>query len=292
MNASSRYIRARVVNRVEFAGEVDGDAVAGPRRKRSPKQREIRRKLRKAFRLKKRIAHLRIRKPLGWKGAVRQAKTNLRIVMSDLKQLGWKPKKPRRALKPGEDEMDAALEDIPEPEPRDEDDDPDEELEEVPDAPETEGDGNWLDAHVGVWQPFKRKAPAPAAAAKSAARPAAPKRSVFDDLKRAFAPKWSKPVPLGEGAQIQTRPGQRAMVATVSPGLFIVQLVSDAAAKKIAGDNVGILPLVLYPLVKQRIQHKLAPKPAAAPAQPAAQPVATTAPAAAGVGCDGCREGS
>ncbi|MFZ5480636.1 MAG: hypothetical protein ACOZNI_27990 [Myxococcota bacterium] len=290
---SSRYIRARVVNRVEFAGELARDGVAGPRRKRSPKQREIRRKLRKAFRLKKRIAHLRIRKPLGWKGAVRQAKTNLRVVMSDLKLLGWKPKKPRRALKPGEDEMDAALEDIPEAEPADEDDDPDEELEELPDAPETEGDGNWLDAELGVW-PFKPKAKpgAPARPAASApAKPAAPKRNVLDTVKSAFAPKWSKPIPLGDGGQIQTRPGQRAMVATVSPGLFIVQLVSDAAVKKIAGDNVGILPLVLYPLVKQRIQQKLTPNPEGSPAQPA-PPAPGAAPTAAGVGCDPRRTGS
>lgn len=289
MSASSRFVPARVVGPVEFAG--DGDAVSGPRAKRSPKQRQIRRKLRKAHALKKRIAHLKIRKPLGWKGAVRQAKVNLRVVMSDLKMLGWKPKKPRRALKPGEDEMDAALEEIPEPEPRDEDDEPDEELEELPEAPATDGERNWLDQHVGAW-PFKpKKAVAPGAT------PAKPRRNVFDDLKRTFAPKWSKPVPLGDGAQIQTRPGQRAMVATVSPGLFIVQLVSDEAAKKIAGDNVGILPLVLYPLVKDKLRKALAPKaaPAAQPA-PAAAPAAApaqAAPAAAGMlGCDGCRDGS
>jgi hypothetical protein len=74
------------------------------------------------------------------------------------------------------------------------------------------------------------------------------------------------------------------MVATVSPGLFIVQLVSDDAAKKIAGDNVGVLPLLLYPLVKNQVQKALAPKPAAPAAQPAAAPAQ---PAAAGdLGCD------
>jgi hypothetical protein len=283
--SASRFIPARVVGPVEFAG--DGDAVSGPRKKRTPKQRQIRRKLRKAHALKKRIAHLKIRQPLGWKGAVRRAKVNLRVVMSDLKMLGWKPKKPRRALKPGEDEMDAALDEIPEPEPRDEDDDADEELEELPEAPETEGEPNWLDQHVGAW-PFRPKKAAP-----RAATPAKPRRNVLDDLKRAFASRWSAPVPLGDGARIQTGPGQRAMVATVSPGLFIVQLVSDAAAKKIAGDNVGILPLVLYPLVKQRIQQKLAPQPAAAPAPTAVPAQPAPAPAAAGLlGCDGCRDGS
>jgi hypothetical protein len=75
------------------------------------------------------------------------------------------------------------------------------------------------------------------------------------------------------------------MVATVSPGLFIVQVVSAAAARKIAGDNVGLLPLLLYPLVKNQVQKMLAPKPtaqpapAAAPAQPAPAPVASA-------GCD------
>ena len=284
---SSRFIHARVVGPVEFAG--DGDAVSGPRAKRSPKQRQIRRKLRKAHALKKRIAHLKIRQPLGWKGAVRQAKVNLRVVMSDLKMLGWKPKKPRRALKPGEDEMDAALDEIPEPEPRDEDDEPDEELEELPEAPATDGERNWLDQHVGAW-PFK-----PKKAASPAATPAKPKPNFFTSVKQAFAPKWSAPVPLADGARIQTAPGQRAMVATVSPGLFIVQLVSDAAAKKIAGDNVGILPLILYPLVKDKVRKALAPK-AAPAAQPAPAPAATPAqpaPAAAGtLGCDGCRDGS
>ena len=98
---------------------------------------------------------------------------------------------------------------------------------------------------------------------------------------------------LGENARIQTRTGQSAMITTVKPGLFIVQLVSDDAAKKIAGDNVGILPFVLYPLVKDSVQKALAPKPARpAPAPaPAAAPPAAPAPAAAGLGCDACRDG-
>ena len=77
------------------------------------------------------------------------------------------------------------------------------------------------------------------------------------------------------------------MVATVSPGLFIVQLVSDEAAKKVAGDNVGILPLLLYPLVKNQVQKALAPKPAPAARAPGAPAVAPAAPAP--VGCDDCR---
>jgi hypothetical protein len=273
--SNSRFIRARVVGAVEFAGESAHASVAGPRRKNTPKQRQIRAKLRRARFLKKRIAHLRIRKPLGWKGAVRQAKTNLRVVMSDLKMLGWKPKKPRRALRPGEDEMDAALDEIPE---READEPEDEEVDELPESPEAEpfeGEANWLDGYVGV---------------EPAAKPKKPKKKFFEEAGKLFAPKWSKPVPLGSGGQIQTRPGQRAMVATVSPGLFIVQLVSDDAAKRIAGDNVGVLPLLLYPLVKDKIQNAMAPKPAPsaqpAPASPpAAQPAA--APAARGdVGCD------
>jgi hypothetical protein len=263
MTASSRFIRARVVGRVEFAG--DGDAVvAGPRRKPSKKDRQIRRLLRKARALKKRIAHLRIRKPLGWKGAVKSAKTNLRVVMSDLKMLGWKPKRPARALKPGEDEMDAALDEIPEAEPGE----PDEDIEELPDAPEDAAstEGNWLDGYVGA-DPVKE-----------------PKKNLWQEAGKLLAAKWSAFVPLGDGARIQTKPGQRAMVATVRPGLFIVQLVSDVAAKKIAGDNVGVLPLLLYPLVKNQVQKALAPKPAATAAQPGAAPAQ---PAAAGdLGCD------
>jgi hypothetical protein len=256
MTRSSRYIHARVVDfsGPEFAGEV-----AGPR-KVSAKDRQIRRKLRGARALKRRVAHLRIRKPLGWKVAEKKAKINLRVVMFDLKALGWRPKRPSRARRPGEDEMDAALEDIPEAEPG-ELEEPDEGVEELPEASEDATEGNWLDAYVGA-EPAKR-----------------PLRELMRRAERFVAARWLKPVPLGSAAQIQTKPGQRAMVATVSPGLYIVQIVSDDAARKIAGDNVGILPLLLYPLVKNQVQKALAPRPA-----PAAQP----APAAP-VGCDDCR---
>jgi hypothetical protein len=260
-SSHGRFIRARVVDGPEFAGE----AVAGPRV--SAKDRQIRRKLRRARALKRRIAHLRVRKPLGWKGAVKKGKISLRVVMSDLRALGWAPKKPSRPVRPGEDEMDAAIDDIPEAEPG-ETEEPDEGVEDAPEA-DTEGEGNWLDQHVGA--EAKRR----------------PVRELLDRAGKLLAANWSKPVPLGEGGQIQTRPGQRAMVATVSPGLYIVQLVSDGAARRIAGDNVGILPLLLFPMVKNQIQKALAPPPAA-PVPPAPAPPAP-APAPAAVGCDGCR---
>ena len=265
MSASCRFIRARVVGAVEFAGESHAVSVAGPRRPLTPKQRQIRAKLRRARFLKKRIAHLRIRKPLGWKGAVRQAKINLRVVMSDLKMLGWRPKKARRPLRPGEDEMDATLDQIPEREP----DEPEEEeeLDELPESPEAEPfEGNWLDGYVGV---------------EPTAKPPKPKKKFFEEAGKLFAAKWGKQQPLGDAARIQAKAGHSAMVATVSPGLFIVQIVSDGAAKKIAGDNIGILPLLLYPMVKNQLQAQMAPK-----AAPAAQP-APAAPVAAGyLGCD------
>ena len=80
-----------------------------------------------------------------------------------------------------------------------------------------------------------------------------------------------------------------------SAGDVLNACTSDAAARKVAGDNVGILPLVLYPLVKSKVLQKLAPQPAAPAAQPAPAapaPAAQPAPAAAGVGCDGCRDRS
>ena len=278
MTASSRYIRARVVDfgAIDFAGDTQ---VAGPKRKLTKKDRQIRRLLRRARALKKRIAHLKIRQPLGWKGAVKNAKTNLRVVMSDLKQLGWKPKKPARALKPGEDEMDAALDDIPEAEPGEKDD---EDLEELPDAPDASDDvteGNWLDGYVGV------DAPAPARK---------PKKNLWEEAGKLFKAPWGPHKPLGDAARIQAKGGNQVMVATVSPGLFIVQVVSDAAAQKIAGDNVGILPLLLYPLVKNQVQKALAPQPAAPAAAPAGHPAPAAPPAAAGeFGCEGrpCRCG-
>lgn len=66
-------------------------------------------------------------------------------------------------------------------------------------------------------------------------------------------------------------------------------MVSDSAAKKIAGDNVGLLPLLLYPLVKQRVQSKLFP---GQPAQPQAEAPPAVAPNATPVGCEACRQRS
>ncbi len=265
MTPNSRFIRARIV---DFSGPNFAGEVAGPK-KLSAKDRQIRRKLRRARALKRRIAHLTIERPLLWKGAVKKAKVNLRVVMSDLRALGWKPKKPSRPRKPGEDETDAALDDIPEAEPG-ETEESDEGVEDAAEPADDEAatEGNWLDGYVGA-EPAKKR----------------PLRDLMQRAERFVAARWSKPVPLGTGAQIQTRPGQRAMVATVQPGLFIVQLVSDSAAKKIAGDNVGILPLLLYPLVKNQIQKALAPKPTAPaqPVQPAYPPAPVVAPTA---GCD------
>ncbi len=272
MSPSSRYVRARVVSSSEFrSAEFAGEAVAGAKRKLSAKERQIRKLLRRARKLKTRVRHLQIQHPLGWKRALSKAKVDLRLVLSDLKAAGWKPKKPTRARKPGEDETDAALDDIPEPEPGESDDGADE-GDDPADAPEAEpaAEGNWLDGYVGA-EPPKR-----------------PLRELLAKAGQLVTPRWSKPVALGTGAKIATRPGQRAMVATIQPGLFIVQLVSDQAAQRLAGDNVGILPLLLFPLVKKQVQKALAPQPAApAPAQPAAAvPAQPAAPAPADVGCD------
>ena len=271
--SNSRFIRARVVGPVEFAGESRRAIVSGPKRKLTAKDRQIRAKLRRARALKRRIAKLSAGHPLGWKAALRQAKRRLAVVMVDLRALGWKPKKPSRARKPGEDDMDAALDDIPEAEPG-ETEEPDEGIEDAPEPAEDETEGNWLDGYVGV---------------EPAAKPRKPKRNFLEEAGKLFAAKWGPHKPLGDAARIQAKAGQNAMVATVSPGLFIVQIVSDKAAKRIAGDNVGILPLLLYPLVKDKIQKALAPKPApAAHPAPAPAPAAPAAPApvAGYLGCD------
>ncbi|MES2645098.1 MAG: hypothetical protein V4850_36765 [Myxococcota bacterium] len=262
---SSRYIRARVVDfsQPNFAGERDD--VAG-RKKKGPRGK-IGAKLRVAKAIRRRIKRLREKQPPRWERRVHVLTGRLRAVMSDLKRLGWTA--PKKARKPSAAPTDELLDELPEdtPEEMAELDQPldDEGLDEIPDV-ET---GNWLDGYVG-------------------AEPARQKRNLFLEAGKLLASAWSKPVPLGEGGRIQTKPGQRAMVTTISPGLYIVQLVSDAAAKKVAGDNVGILPLVLYPLVKNRILQKLAPPPDPAPA--AAPAPAQQAPVAP-VGCDDCRRG-
>ena len=268
MTASSRFIRARVV---DFSGPDFAGEVAGPKPKLSAKQRKIRAKLRRARALKRRIASLRAQRPLLWKAAVKKATVSLRLVLVDLRALGWKPKAPTRARKPGEDELDATLDDIPDAEPG-ETEEPDEGIEDAAEPADDDAtEGNWLDSYLGA-EPAKKQ----------------PLRALMQRAERFVTARWSKPVPLGSAAQLQTKPGQRAMVATVSPGLYIVQIVSDDAARKIAGDNVGVLPLLLYPLVKNQVQKVLAPKPAAQPAaaqpaaaQPAPEPIAPTS-----TGCD------
>ena len=94
-------------------------------------------------------------------------------------------------------------------------------------------------------------------------------------------------MPLGEAARIETRGGQRAMVATVAPGLYIVQLVSDNAAKKVAGDNVVVFPLLLYPMVKRKVQDAFAPKPGTASANTSPVVTANVTPATQGdIACE------
>lgn len=273
MTASPRYLRARVV---DFAGELDGDTLAADpdiraARQKARRDRKIIGKLKRAKALRRRIRRIRLRRPRNAERRLTMLNAKLRIVMDELRALGWKPRRPARARPPGAkvDPTDELLDALPDDTPEDLaepelplDDEGSDEL------PETEGEGNWLDEHVGVG---------------AIAKP----REWFKRAKAALTPKraWNKPVPLGDAARIETRGGQRAMVATVAPGLYIVQLVSDDAAKKVAGDNVGVLPLLLYPMVKRKVQDALAPKPTAAPTTT----TSTVTPAAQGeLACDRC----
>lgn len=276
--------------REEEPAEEEAD-VAGP----SSAERKIRLKLRHARAVKRRIGNLNEKHPLGWKVLLRKARSHLRRVIADLKALGWTPAKPTRPRKPGEDPEDAVLDEIPAAEPR-ETEEPDGEFDvpEPAEIPETEGDENWLDAYVGV-EP--RLVVAPQVKAKGAALAPVGKfiQSAAQRVKQGATNLvgWRRFDHLGINARIQTRTGQSAMITTVNPGLFIVQIVSDEAARKIAGDNIGVLPLLLYPMVKNQIQKLVAPKhaPAAAPGAPAAPvapPADVPAPEASGLGCD-CR---
>ncbi len=272
--------------RQEEQPEEDAD-IAGP----NATDRKIRFKLRRARALKRRVGNLTDKHPLGWKVALRKTKIRLRNVMSDLRALGWTPKKPTRPRKPGEDPEDAVLDDIPDAEPG-ETEEPDAELDvpEPAEVPETEGDENWLDAYVGV-EP--RLIVAPQVKPRGAALAPVGKfiQSAAQRVKQGAADLvgWRRFDHLGASARIQTRTGQSAMITTVNPGLFIVQIVSDEAAHKIAGDNVGILPLLLYPMVKKQIQKLVGPKPAPGAVPPAAvpaPPVDQPTPDTSGVGCD------
>ena len=273
--------------REEEQPEEDAD-IAGP----NATDRKIRFKLRRARALKRRMGNLTDKHPLGWKVALRKTKIRLRNVMSDLRALGWAPKKPTRPRKPGEDPEDAVLDDIPDAEPG-ETEEPDAELDvpEPAEVPETEGDENWLDAYVGV-EPRLIVAPQVKRPGSALAPVGKFIKSAAQRVKQGAADLvgWRRFDHLGASARIQTRTGHSAMITTVNPGLFIVQIVSDEAAHKIAGDNVGILPLLLYPMVKKQIQKLVGPKPAPGAVPPVAVPVAPPvdqpAPETSGVGCD------
>jgi hypothetical protein len=272
MNTSPRYLRARVV---DFAGESDGGSLVAGRRMPSVRgrgDRKIAARLKRAKALRRRIRRLQGRGSRGAERRVTVLTAKLRVLMNELRALGWTPRRGIRTRLPGAkvDPTDDLLESLPddtpedlaEPEPPIDDEGGDE-------MPETEGEGNWLDQHVGVG--------------------AIPKpREWLTRAKRALTPKraWNTAVPLGDVARIETRSGQRAMVATVAPGLYIVQVVSDDAARKVAGDNIGVLPLLLYPLVKQKVQQALAPKSAAPTAAPAVSN--PPKPAQGELACDRC----
>lgn len=252
-HARRRHARRRPppepVEEPSAEGEIAGKA-------KSPYNVRIRARLKKAARLKKRINVIGAKKPKNWRAKQERLKGQLKAVYAELKDLGWKPKK--KPSKDGAEEVDfeseAADAGIT-------DEELDEQIDEEIEQDATQGD-NWLDDEV-----FGADTPRPWAAFVSRIAP--------------FGP----PVPLGDAVEVRAKRGFRVVTMEVRPGMFVVQVVSDAAIKRLAatqGIDVGFLPaLVLAPKIKDGLKQVFTPHaPAPTPAPGAC------APPAAPVGCD------
>ena len=210
---------------------------------RRARQRKIRAKLKRLRKIRETIARLQTEQPKRWRPRVVHWKKVAGKVRRELRRLGWKPKK--RSTDPMEEtEEQATDEELSEPttDP-DEQDIPEEEEpedggEEGGNAAEGDDTGacecqhrNWIHGDGGP-KPFAKIREAVANLAKG---------------------QWVKPVALGTQGKLRVRPGQRAMVIDVEPGLHIVQFVPDSMTNPV-GDDVGVVPLLLLPGIAKGVR--------------------------------------
>lgn len=238
--------------------------VAGPRRRRRPmsaedrqiaaarkaKRRKIRAKLKRLRNVRAKIAQLKIARPPRWVKRVEHLRKVAGKIRRELRQLGYKfPKKAKNPADPYEEteESGAADEGMAEPAGGGdaEDNVPEEE------EPEEDGDGgnaanevggdckcrhrNWL--HGDVEGDGKKRWSF---------------KAIVQNLTKGA---YGAPQALGSQGMVRARPGQRAMIVDVAPGLHLVQFVPETMVPKnaLGADEVGILPLLMLPGVVSKV---------------------------------------
>lgn len=117
-----------------------------------------------------------------------------------------------------------------------------------------------------LFEAFRKKA---APAANGAHKP-----NVLDKLKDLVRKKGPHTTTrLGQHMAINVRAGFRAAVMEVKPGLFVVAEVPTGAVRQDFGDEIGILPLILAPMIAKAVKKGIDNKKAGAePAQLEAAP--------------------
>lgn len=234
------------------------------RKNRRAKQRKIRTKLKRLRKIRERIAELQATQPARYRGRVKHWQKVAGQLRRQLRKLGWKPGKKRSSDPFEETEAQTQDEYLEEPSGTadpEESDIPEEE--EPEDGGEdggnaaTEGDDTGCSCNHPNWIHGDGENP------KFFAK-------VGTALKRLKEGVWRPPQTLGTQGKLLTRPGQRAMIIDVAPGLHIVQFVPAelVPAKEGTGDDVGILPLLLLPGIAKAVRRKVEKVPDPQPGQP------------------------
>ena len=99
------------------------------------------------------------------------------------------------------------------------------------------------------------------------------RRKLKDRVQDAVTPDWQKPIDLGANLRIQTRPGVRAAVIEVKPGLFVVAEVPTESVE------FGFGPMLLAPALIKTLGRALQGQRSAGGAGRAHRPELSTQPA-------------
>ena len=103
--------------------------------------------------------------------------------------------------------------------------------------------------------------------------PAQDRRKLKDRVHDAVTRDWQKPIDLGANMRIQTRPGMRAAVIEVKPGLFVIAEVPTESVE------FGFGPMLLAPALIKTLGRALQGQRSAAGAGRAHRPGLSTQPA-------------
>ncbi len=103
--------------------------------------------------------------------------------------------------------------------------------------------------------------------------PAPERRKLKDRVHDAVTRDWQKPIDLGANMRIQTRPGMRAAVIEVKPGLFVI---AEVPAESV---EFGFGPMLLAPALMKTLGRALQSRRSAGGAGRAHRPELSTQPA-------------